>query len=172
MDSAQQYSWDIFANVNYHFWLFSTHSSTNFSLVEKMIKKTRFLVKEAAGPGSLKPGIAVFIMVIWAIKFPRHMYIQNYFDIWSKINLLYIILLYTFVKKCQNLTLKVNSQCQKSSDFSFKCFTAGKHFLITLIFSKLETCSCSFVRYFRMLFWDDITIICWWKLSKQTSYWS
>ena len=53
-----------------------------------MIKKTRFLVKEAAGPGSLKPGIAVFIMVIWAIKFPRHMYIQNYFDIWSKINLL------------------------------------------------------------------------------------
>ena len=48
-----------------------------------MIKKTRFLVKEAAGPGSLKPGIAVFIMVIWAVKFPRHMYIQNYFDIWS-----------------------------------------------------------------------------------------
>ena len=23
-----------------------------------------------------------------------------------------------------------------------------------------------------MLFWDDITIICWWKLSKQTCYWS
>ena len=25
---------------------------------------------------------------------------------------------------------------------------------------KLETCSCPFVRYFRILFWDDITIIC------------
>ena len=24
----------------------------------------------------------------------------------------------------------------------------------------------------RYIFWDDITIICWWKLSKQTSYWS
>ena len=34
----------------------------------------------------------------------------------------------------------------------------------------LKTCSCPFVRYFRTLFWDDITIICWWKLSKQTSY--
>ena len=28
-----------------------------------MIKKTKFLVKEAAGPGSLKPGIAVFILL-------------------------------------------------------------------------------------------------------------
>ena len=31
---------------------------------------------------------------------------------------------------------------------------------------------CPFVGYFRTLFWDDITKICWWKLSKQTSYWS
>ena len=37
---------------------------------------------------------------------------------------------------------------------------------------KLEICSCPFVRYFRMLFWDDITKIYWWKSSKQTSYWS
>ena len=36
----------------------------------------------------------------------------------------------------------------------------------------LKTCSCPFVWYFCTLFWDDITIICWWKLSKQTSYWS
>ena len=42
-----------------------------------MIKKTRFLVKEAAGPGSLKPGIAVFIMVIWAVKFPRQEYVHT-----------------------------------------------------------------------------------------------
>ena len=35
-----------------------------------------------------------------------------------------------------------------------------------------QTCSCPFVRYFCTLVWDDITIICWWKLSKQTSYWS
>ena len=49
--------------MNYYFWLFPTHSFTNFSLVEKMIKKTRFLAKEAAGPGSLKPGIAVFILL-------------------------------------------------------------------------------------------------------------
>ena len=35
-----------------------------------------------------------------------------------------------------------------------------------------ETCSCSFVQYFCTLFWDDTTIICWWRLSKQTSYWS
>ena len=35
-----------------------------------------------------------------------------------------------------------------------------------------KTCSCPFVRSFCTLFWDDITIICWWKLSKQTSYWS
>ena len=40
------------------------------------------------------------------------------------------------------------------------------------LFLLLKTCSCPFVRYFRTLFWDDITIICWWKLSKQTSYWS
>ena len=24
----------------------------------------------------------------------------------------------------------------------------------------VKTCSCPFVRYFRILFWDDITIIC------------
>ena len=36
----------------------------------------------------------------------------------------------------------------------------------------LKTCSCPFVWYFCTLFWDDITIICWWKLSKQTFYWS
>ena len=37
---------------------------------------------------------------------------------------------------------------------------------------QLQTCSCPFEWYFRTLFWDNITIICWWKLSKQTSYWS
>ena len=41
-----------------------------------------------------------------------------------------------------------------------------------LILSELKTCSCLFVRYFCTLFWDDITIISWWKLSKQSSYWS
>ena len=28
------------------------------------------------------------------------------------------------------------------------------------------------VWYFCKIFWDNIMIICWWKLSKQTSYWS
>jgi hypothetical protein len=42
-----------------------------------MIKKTRFLAKEAAGPGSLKPGKAVFIIEIWAIKFPRQKYVHT-----------------------------------------------------------------------------------------------
>ena len=37
---------------------------------------------------------------------------------------------------------------------------------------RLKTCPCSFAQYFHTLFWDDIVIICWWKLSKQTSYWS
>ena len=32
-----------------------------------------------------------------------------------------------------------------------------------------KTCSWPFVRYFRTLFWDDIKIICCWKLSKQIS---
>ena len=27
-------------------------------------------------------------------------------------------------------------------------------------FQRPKTCSCPFVRYFRTLFWDDITIIC------------
>ena len=44
-------------------------------------------------------------------------------------------------------------------------FSWTKMWLLTL-----KTCSCHFVQYFRTLFWDDITIICWWKLSKQTSY--
>ena len=35
-----------------------------------------------------------------------------------------------------------------------------------------KTYSCPFVQYFRTLFWDDITMISWWKLSKQISYWS
>ena len=35
-----------------------------------------------------------------------------------------------------------------------------------------KTCSCPFERYFCTLLWDDIAIICWWKLRKQTSYWS
>ncbi len=36
----------------------------------------------------------------------------------------------------------------------------------------LQICSCPFLQYFRTLFWDHITTICWWKLSKETSYWS
>ena len=44
--------------------------------------------------------------------------------------------------------------------------------IIVLQHLSIETCSCPFARYFRKLFWDDIEIICWWKLSKQTSYWS
>ena len=32
---------------------------------------------------------------------------------------------------------------------------------------KYKTCLWPFVRYFRTLFWDDNTIIYWWKLSKQ-----
>ena len=47
-----------------------------------------------------------------------------------------------------------------------------KNFYILFRNSVPKNCSCPFVRYFRMLFWDDITIICWWILSKQTSYWS
>ena len=31
---------------------------------------------------------------------------------------------------------------------------------------------CPFVRYFLTFFGDDITKNCWWKLSKQASYWS
>ena len=61
-----------------------------------------------------------------------------------------------------------------------KIFRNNKHFpcvhakLLTLCRQRnswYKTCSCLFVRYFHTLFWDDITIICWWKLSKQTSYW-
>ena len=36
--------------------------------------------------------------------------------------------------------------------------------------SDNKTCSCPLVRYFHTLFWDDIAIICWWKLSEQTSH--
>ena len=32
--------------------------------------------------------------------------------------------------------------------------------------------SLSLFLSFGTIFWDDIMIICWWKLSKQTSYWS
>ena len=38
-----------------------------------------------------------------------------------------------------------------------KCF--GENYLIKLQFWPYETCSFPFVRYFRTLFWDDITII-------------
>ena len=48
-------------------------------------------------------------------------------------------------------------------------------FLILQKFSVVscrpKTCSCPFLRHFCTLFLDDIRIICWWNLSKQTSYW-
>ena len=44
-----------------------------------------------------------------------------------------------------------------------------KNFLESEQMRTLKTCSCPSVRYFRTIFWDDIMIIRWWKLSKQTS---
>ena len=46
------------------------------------------------------------------------------------------------------------------------CFSTFFSFLLC------KTCSYPFVRFFRTLVWDDFMIICWWKLSKKTSYWS
>ena len=37
---------------------------------------------------------------------------------------------------------------------------------------KVKTYFTLQIQYFRTLFWDDIMIICWWKLSKQTGFFS
>ena len=68
-----------------------------------------------------------------------------------------------------NLLTKIEADQEVDQDYSCNNHTGqflSQHFFV------VETCSCPFVWYFCTLFWDDITIISWWKLSKQTSYWS
>ena len=68
-----------------------------------------------------------------------------------------------------NLLTKIEADQEVDQDYSCNNHTGqflSQHFFV------VEACSCPFVWYFCTLFWDDITIISWWKLSKQTSYWS
>ena len=68
-----------------------------------------------------------------------------------------------------NLLTKIEADQEVDQDYSCNNHTGqflSQHFFV------FEACSCPFVWYFCTLFWDDITIISWWKLSKQTSYWS
>ena len=67
-----------------------------------------------------------------------------------------------------NLLTKIEADQEVDQDYS--CNNHTGQFLSQHLF-VVETCSCPFVWYFCTLFWDDITIICWWKLSKRTSYW-
>ena len=102
---------------------------------------------------------------IWDIfeKSPHHMSIVHGTNNWN---------LETYRYKLEN------NQFWHSKNFKVTrnhlvFFTDSNYYLpgiqSSIVIHKLVP--CPFVRYFRTLFWDDM-IICWWKLSKQTSYWS